>query len=672
MPADLRGVLSARLGVLPDDVQGVLLAASCLRSPTTTMLERADGPVARSALQAAAVEGVVELEGARVRFTHPLLASAIYSGAPPDRRREAHRRLSGVVPNVEERARHLALSAEGPDEDAAAILSQAARAAAARGAPAAAAELAELAATLTPLDQAPARWRRRADAGDYLFRAGDTARARRYLEELAEEMPAGAARAEALLVLAEVLLYDAGDPVAVPVLEQALDEASADRLLQARIHISLARTCDLLYSARHADAALALAEQAGDPGLTGAAMVHKMYTDFMVGRGLNLELGDRAMDLEREGRPSRVEERAATWVGLCLVRADRFDEARRLLERMLQAAREEGDDSSLANLLAYMADLECWAGNWQRAERYAAECWEAGQQVEHRVWRVMTFFARALIDAQLGRLDAARAAAEEGLSVAAAGQDAWAVMLLNGVLGFAELSAGNLEAAEASLSSAADLADRISLAEPAAWRFHANQAEAVIGLGDLDRAEGLVERLEGWGHSHRTRMDAGHRGPLPGAAAGSPRRHRRRRPGAGGGPRPPPAPGDAVRAWPDPARHGAGAAQGQAQAGRQAAPATGPGDFRVPPGPPVGGTGPLGAFPHRAPPACPARADRHRGTRRRPGRIRPHQPAGRPGPVPQPPHGGGQPRPGLPQTGGVLAGRARRGDGPKRPRPAPA
>jgi len=239
-----------------------------------------------------------------------------------------------------------------------------------------------------------------------------------------------------------------------------------------------------------------LAQQADDPALTGEAMVQKLYTDFMVGRGLDLELGDRAMDLERKGRPPRVGERAAMWVGLCLVRADRFDEAHGLLERTLQAAREEGDDSSLPSLLAHMADLECWAGNWQMAERYAAESWEAGQQVEHRAWRSMTFYARALIDAQLGRLDAARAEAGEGLSVAAAARDAWAVMLLNGVLGFAELSAGNLEAAEASLSSAADLADRISLAEPAAWRFHANQAEAVIGLGDLDRAEGLVERLE--------------------------------------------------------------------------------------------------------------------------------------------------------------------------------
>ena len=251
MPADLHGVLSARLGVLPDDVQGVLLTASCLRSPTTTMLERADGPVARAALQTAAVEGVVEFEGARVRFTHPLLASAIYSGAPPDRRREAHRLLGQVAPNVEERARHLALSAEGPDEDAAAALGEAARGgrrsrrSGRRGGTGRAGRRA------TPFDQAPARWRRRADAGAYLFRAGDTARARHDLEALAEEMPAGVARAEALLVLAEVLLHDAGDLVAVPVLEKALEDASADRMLQARIHISLARTCgdDLLYCA---------------------------------------------------------------------------------------------------------------------------------------------------------------------------------------------------------------------------------------------------------------------------------------------------------------------------------------------------------------------------------------------------------------------------------------
>jgi DNA-binding CsgD family transcriptional regulator len=502
LPADLHGVLSARLAVLPDEVKAVLLTASCLRSPTITVLELADGPVARPALQAAALEGVVRSDSARVQFTHPLFASAIYSGAAPSRRREAHARLGSVADNVEERARHLALSAEGPDEDIAAALGAAAQAAAARGAPAAAAELGGLAAALTPPGRVRARWRRRADAGAYLFRAGDTARARHDLEALAEEMPAGADRAEVLLGLAKVLLHEEADPAALRVLEQALGEASADRGLQARIHVSLARSCrnDLRYGASHADAGLALAEQVGDPGLTSEALVQKMYADLLVGRGLDLGLGDRAMELEREGRHLQVEERAAMYEGLCLVRADRFDEARRVLEQALRAAREEGDDSSLPLVLVHLADLECWAGNWQAAEHYAADSWQAVLQVGQRAWRTAAYYARALLDAHVGRIDAARAEAGEGLSAAAAG-DPWSFMFLHAVLGFAELSAGNLDAAEASLSRAADLADRVGLAEPAAWRFHGNHAEAVIGLGDLDRAGRLVDRLEGWGQA---------------------------------------------------------------------------------------------------------------------------------------------------------------------------
>ena len=74
-------------------------------------------------------------------------------------------------------------------------------------------------------------------------------------------------------------------------------------------------------------------------------------------------------------------------------------------------------------------------------------------------------------------------------------------MMLHGVLGFAELSAGNLGAAEASLSAAAGLAGRIGLAEPAAWRFHANHVEIAIGLGDLDRAEVLLTWLERQGRA---------------------------------------------------------------------------------------------------------------------------------------------------------------------------
>jgi DNA-binding CsgD family transcriptional regulator len=444
---------------------------------------------------------VVETEGSRVRFTHPLFASAIYSGAAPWRRREAHRELSVVAPSAEERARHQALAAEGPDEDAAAALAEAAHAAAARGAPSAAAELSELAVARTPVGLAAARRSRRLAAGEYLYRAGDTARAQHGLEAVVADMPSGPERAAARLVLARLLLHDAGELAALPVLEDALAEASPDRILQARIHISLARSMggDLRYCARHADAGLALAQQAGDRALVRQALAEKLYNDFMLGGGLALEPDDMVSDRELERGPSGVEERPVTILGLCLVRADRFDEGRRMLERALQTAQEEGDESSQPAILASLADLECWAGNWQASERYAAQSWDVGEQVDHRAWRAATCYARALIGAHLGRIDAARAEAADGLSAAAASEDDWAVVMLHAALGFAELSAGNLGAAEASLSLAAGLADRIGLAEPAAWRFHANRIEVLIGLGDLDQAGELLGRLEGQG-----------------------------------------------------------------------------------------------------------------------------------------------------------------------------
>jgi len=338
---------------------------------------------------------------------------------------------------------------------------------------------------------------------EYLYRAGDTARARHGLEAVALDTPGGPERAAARLVLARILLHDAGELVALPVLEDALAEAWPDPILQARIHISLARTkgADLRYCAKHAAAGLALAQQAGDQALVRQARAEKLYNDFMLSGDLALLPDDMVGGREPENGPFAVEERPVTLLGLCLVRADRFDEARRMLELALRAAQDEGDESSQPVLLIYLADLECWAGNWQAAERYAAQSRDVGEQVDHRAWRSGTCYALALTDAHLGRIDAARAEAADGLAAAAAASDDWVVMILHAALGFAELSAGNHSAAEASLSRAAGLAERIGLAEPAAWRFHANHIEALISLGDLDRAGELLSWLEGRGEA---------------------------------------------------------------------------------------------------------------------------------------------------------------------------
>ena len=73
-------------------------------------------------IEAAIDDGVIEESAGRIRPAHPLLATVQYSVSSGPKRREAHRRLAAVVVDQEERARHLALSAERPDKAVAAEL----------------------------------------------------------------------------------------------------------------------------------------------------------------------------------------------------------------------------------------------------------------------------------------------------------------------------------------------------------------------------------------------------------------------------------------------------------------------------------------------------------------------------------------------------------------------
>ena len=95
--------------------------------------------------------GIVEFDGDRIRFAHPLLAPACYEAMPLHRRRRLHQRLAELDVDLEERAGHLAIAATGPDEEVAAALDAAAAQAHARGAAQAAADLSDRAIALTAL-----------------------------------------------------------------------------------------------------------------------------------------------------------------------------------------------------------------------------------------------------------------------------------------------------------------------------------------------------------------------------------------------------------------------------------------------------------------------------------------------------------------------------------------
>ena len=73
MSARLREVVSERLAALPPATRSALAAVAALSRPTLSLVVTATG--CEDTLRPAFEAGVLEVEGERVRFSHPLLAS---------------------------------------------------------------------------------------------------------------------------------------------------------------------------------------------------------------------------------------------------------------------------------------------------------------------------------------------------------------------------------------------------------------------------------------------------------------------------------------------------------------------------------------------------------------------------------------------------------------------
>ncbi|SNV82494.1 transcriptional regulator [Mycolicibacter terrae] len=143
-----------RIGVLPDETQRLMLVAAAEPVGDVTLLLGAARELGLPAAAMAPAEeaGLIEV-GARVRFRHPLVRSAIYRAANLEDRREAHRALAQATDpahDPDRRAWHRAHAAAAADESVAAELERSADRAALRGGTAAAAAFLARATELTP------------------------------------------------------------------------------------------------------------------------------------------------------------------------------------------------------------------------------------------------------------------------------------------------------------------------------------------------------------------------------------------------------------------------------------------------------------------------------------------------------------------------------------------
>jgi DNA-binding CsgD family transcriptional regulator len=502
LPPTLEALVGHRIAALPQETREALAAAAALARPTTPV-------VASFEALAPAIEGdVIAIDAGVILFAHPLLASAAYAALDAKMRRGLHAQLANVAEDEEERARHLALAAEEPDEAVAAALERAGQLAAARGAPAAAADRLAESRRLTPAsdDEALAR-RQRIEAG-YASLAGDPDRARTLLESLLATTPGGPPRAEILAELALVHLYGVDWRSSVALYRSALEEAEGDVPLEARIEVGLALILDLLQDdvsevIAHARRAARFAEQVADDCLLAEALCLQAKNELLAGHGFRAEILERALALEPATAALPPVQRPSDYAAVMLGVTDDFAAALSRFERIRLDALELGEEAPFAWTVARMAVLACLTRECPRALAYAEEGLEAAVQSRQEANEAVLHAAKALIDVHLGAADSARESAARALELDALLGVTVARVIATSALGLLELSLDRPGAAHELLDPLIRERRAAGVAEPGAMRYVPDEVEALVTLGRLEEAEALL----GWFEDRARALD---------------------------------------------------------------------------------------------------------------------------------------------------------------------
>jgi DNA-binding CsgD family transcriptional regulator len=490
VPDTLDELVRVRIDVLPEPTRQALALAAALGSPSESLLEAIG--IAADALEPAVDAQVIQRENGTIRFTHPLLSSVFYDSLGEERR-DVHARIASVIDDPLLRARHLALSMASPDASVANELEEAAGLAADRGAAAVAAELTEHTLRLTPCGLRDERDRRALAAARAHSAAGEWTRARAIASELLADTDAGALRAEALVLLAELEI----DDLAVPLLEEALRQATSRPALRSLVLIRLARATRFRkgFVAAHQDAraALELADGLADDALRIEALDVLTMLGGAVGDGDVPAHVARAHHIATAMGDAHLLRETAAWAASPLVDSGRIDEGRALLERQYNDWHER-DERFSGEVLWKLAWVELWGGRWELAADYAARARDISIQYGRE--KNQDYIPSAWVAVHRGQLGAARAQSERGLELSAE-QLGLRPPLLLAVPGLVALWSGDAAAAAELLGEADAQAATLGWGEPSMRPWSADYVEALLELGRIDEAVRVLDVWEG-------------------------------------------------------------------------------------------------------------------------------------------------------------------------------
>jgi DNA-binding CsgD family transcriptional regulator len=501
VPDDVRTLAASRVSELPAATQRALLRAAVLAEPTTRAIDAA-------ALAAAEERGIVRIdERGRIAFVHPLFAAAISASASAAQRRAAHRAAAEHVRDPEQRARHLAYSADRADRSVAAELDAAAELAVSRGAPDAAAALIELALERTPARDGEQRAERLLRAAGLHLDAGGAARAGELLARLLGSATSDRVRAHGLRLRATLESRSDGFAAALATSREALAAAGGEPSLAAAIDLDaafyLVGVGDVGGGLRHAEAAVGRAElPGGDQGVLADALAVAAMVSFLNGDGLPAERLDRALRLEVLERRRLAFTSPRLIAGLLLMWTGRMREASQTLRALRAERRERGVESDIPVSSLYLAWAHLWLGETDRAAEIASADTAAVALLGDPGITALALSAAALVSAQQGDVEATRTQANAALAAFAELEWWTATVFPRWALGFGELSAGNPAAAHAAFEPLTAMLPSMGLADPIGLVFLPDEIEALVALGELERAQPLIELLRRLGMAH--------------------------------------------------------------------------------------------------------------------------------------------------------------------------
>ena len=414
-----------RFGQLPETTRRLLVLAAASDGGDCALLARAGGPLGLEIGELAAAEeaGLVNIDGARVEFRHPLARSAVYAQASAAERRDVHAALASALPDrdLDRRAWHLAAAAIGPDDAAASALEQAGARALDRSAYSVAAAAFERGAGLQPAES---------ERAELLFRAADAA-------SLAGEW-------QRTLALIESARLHAGDPVLIARIDQvwslvALRQGpiiegcrllvdAAERVAQTDPELAVVMLAQSVLGGFYAGAtsamvsaaerAAALAERAGSRRALLLAAVAAGQALVADGQGEAGAAAVRRAIALFEGFDELFDEPllvVSATVGALYLREAQI--GRDLIERAFESTRRQAAVGTLPQLLHLVARDQATTDQWKAAEGSYDEAIRLARETGQQVELAAALAGVAWLEAREGREAACRVHVAEALAL---------------------------------------------------------------------------------------------------------------------------------------------------------------------------------------------------------------------------------------------------------------